>query len=270
MVREDPSDAAFGLPMESMLDHPRAVELDRLQTQLVRLQKRIKERGERVVIIFEGRDTAGKGGAILRFTRYLDPRAIRVVALPKPSDRQRTEWFFQRYVIHLPAAGELVLFDRSWYNRAIVEPVLGFCTPEQYHRFMQQVSPFEAMLTNDGIRLIKLWFSVDRETQKKRLQLRRMDVRRQWKLSPVDGLAQERWDAVTRYKEVMFARTHNEQAPWVVVQGEDKYRARTEAMRYVLRTMSLEVPDGLRLEPDPEVIQVYAPTTGAQTGLDPL
>ncbi|MEO1230307.1 MAG: polyphosphate kinase 2 [Myxococcota bacterium] len=250
-------DDAIDLPMESRLERPDAVELDRLQTELVRLQNRVKKNGERVVIIFEGRDTAGKGGAIFRFTRYLDPRASRVVALPKPSDRQKGEWFFQRYVVHLPTQGEIVLFDRSWYNRAVVEPVLGFCSPEEYERFMQQVPLFESMLINDGIRLIKLWFSIDKETQRRRLEMRRVDVRRQWKLSPVDGQAQERWDTVTRYKDEMYRRTHSEHAPWVIVRGTDKYRARTEAMRHVLKVLGADFPSDLRLEPDPAVVRLY-------------
>lgn len=250
----------FDLPMEANLERGAAVELDRLQTELVRLQNRVKENGERVVILFEGRDTAGKGGAIFRFTRYLDPRAARVVALPKPSDRQKGEWFFQRYIVHLPTKGEIVLFDRSWYNRAIVEPVLGFCTADEYERFMEQVPLFESMLVKDGILLIKFWFSIDRETQKRRLDLRRTDVRRQWKLSPVDGQAQERWDMVTRYKNSMYEHTHREYAPWVIVRGQDKYRARTEAMRYVLKTLGADVPSDLRVDPDPSVVRTYEPS----------
>lgn len=253
----EPMDDDVELPMEANLDRSRAVELDRLQTELLRLQNRIRSTGERVAIIFEGRDTAGKGGAIFRFTRYLDPRAARVVALPKPSDRQKGEWFFQRYVVHLPTKGEIALFDRSWYNRAIVEPVLGFCTPEEYDRFMHQVPLFESMLVNDGMTLIKLWFSIDRETQKNRLDQRRIDVRRQWKLSPVDGQAQERWDTVTQYKDEMYRRTHSEEAPWVIIRGQDKYLARTEAMRYVLNRMAAEVAEGLRIEPDPQVVRIY-------------
>ena len=246
----------WDLPMEAMLSPDQAQELDRLQTELVLLQNRVKERGERVVVLFEGRDTAGKGGAILRFMRYLDPRSARVVALPKPSDRERSQWYFQRYVPHLPAAGELVFFDRSWYNRAIVEPVLGFCTAEQHERFMGQVPLFERMLLEDGIHLLKLWFSIDRETQRRRLEARRQDVRRMWKLSPVDGQAQERWDDVTRYKQAMFEQTSTEACPWHVVRGRDKYQARIEAMRTLLHRMGHEV-EGLRIEPDPSVARVW-------------
>lgn len=256
MTAETESEELLPLPMEMTLERPKAMELDRLETEMVRLQNRVKAQGERVVILFEGRDTAGKGGAILRFTRYTDPRAMRVVALPKPSDRQKGEWFFQRYVPHLPTRGEIVLFDRSWYNRAIVEPVLGFCDQTEYERFMEQVPLFESMLVKDGIKLIKLWFSIDAETQKDRLDARRTDIRRQWKLSPVDGLAQERWDQVTKYKEAMYARTSFDYAPWTIIQGKDKYLARTEAMRYVLNSLGAEVDDDLRLDPDPEVVKI--------------
>lgn len=250
-----------GLPMEAMLSPAQAEELDALQTAMVRLQNRIKEQRERVVILFEGRDTAGKGGAIFRFTRYLDPRAARVVALPKPSDRQQTEWFFQRYVAHLPAGGEMVLFDRSWYNRAVVEPVLGFCTPEQYRNFMAQVVPFERMLQEDGITLIKFWFSIDRETQAQRLAARREDVRRRWKLSPVDGQAQERWDEVTAHKIAMFRQTHTDQSPWVVIDGRDKFHARLEAMRWVLHRLGQPV-EGTRALPDPDVVASWSEPDG--------
>lgn len=248
----------LSMPMEATLAPSDALELDRLQTALVHLQNRVKERGERVVIVFEGRDTAGKGGAILRFMRYLDPRAARSVALPKPTERQKSEWFFQRYVQNLPSGGEIILFDRSWYNRAVVEPVLGFCTPIEHERFMEQVPLFEQLLVDDGIVLVKLWFSIDKETQRRRLAARHTDVRRRWKLSPVDGQAQERWDDVTRYKEAMFARTHRDHAPWIIVQGEDKFLARTESMRYVLRHLEAEPEDPtLRLDPDPAVAREY-------------
>ncbi len=246
------------MPMEATISRSEALELDRLQTALVHLQNRVKERNERVVVVFEGRDTAGKGGAILRFMRYLDPRATRAVALPKPTERQRSQWYFQRYVQNLPAGWEIVLFDRSWYNRAVIEPVLGFCTPEEYDRFMLQVPRFEQLLIDDGIHLIKLWFSIDKETQARRLESRRTDVRRQWKLSPVDGFAQERWDEVTRHKELMYARTHRPDAPWVIVQGQDKYLARTESMRYVLRRLGAQpLDEDQHFEPDPAVVHEY-------------
>lgn len=246
------------LPLELKLTRELQVELDQLQTQLVALQGRIRTTGSRLVVIFEGRDTAGKGGAIMRFRRYLDPRRARVLALPPPSERERGEWYFQRYVPHLPTRGEILFMDRSWYNRAIVEPVLGFCTDEQYTRFMRAVPAFEEMLIDDGIELVKLWFSIDKRTQASRLQARATDPRRQWKLSPVDGLAQERFAEVTRYKDAMFARTHSERSPWVIVDGRDRLRARMEAMRYVLiRCGATSTIEGLRIQPDPSVVAEY-------------
>ena len=251
---------SWELPMESQLSPEEARELDCLQTELVRLQSRVKKQQERVLIIFEGRDTAGKGGAILRFRRYLDPRFVRTVALPKPTEYIQGQWFFQRYIQHLPSRGEIVLFDRSWYNRAIVEPVLGFCTPQEHERFMKQVPIFERLLTDDGIKIIKLWFSIDRETQKQRLNARKIDVRRQWKLSPVDGLAQQRWDKVTEYKNKMYRVTHTEWAPWTIVRGVDKYKARTESMRYVLRTLGMKPNEScVSIDPDPDVVFPWNP-----------
>ncbi|MFT5455447.1 MAG: polyphosphate kinase 2, partial [Myxococcota bacterium] len=249
------------LPMEANLSPAQFIELDRLQAALVELQTEMKADGRRLVVLFEGRDTAGKGGAILRFMRYLDPRWARSVALGKPSVREQGEWYFQRYASHLPTRGEIVLFDRSWYNRAVVEPGLGFCTTEQYERHLEQVPRFEKMLADDGIVLVKLWFSIRRETQSARLAERQADPRKSWKLSPVDRLAQERWDAFTQYKEAMYARTSTAWAPWVIARGDDRYTARTETMRYVLQRMGFEDPT-LRIEPDPEVVQVYPPTGG--------
>lgn len=243
------------LPMEASLSEDQLLELDRLQTELVNLQTEMASDGRRLVVLFEGRDTAGKGGAIYRFMRYLDPRRARVVALPRPTERQQGQWFFQRYLEHLPTSGEIVLFDRSWYNRAVVEPVLGFCTPDAYQRFLRQVVHLEEMLIDEGITLIKLWFSITRETQAKRLAQRRHDPRKIWKLSAVDRVAQERWDAFTEHKERMFALTSTSHAPWTVVLGEDKYLARTEAMRYLLQRMGVRA-EGLRLEPDPRIIRL--------------
>ena len=241
--------------MEASLTEAQLLELDRLQTELVQLQTAMGEDGRRLVVLFEGRDTAGKGGAIYRFMRYLDPRRARVVALPKPNEGQRGQWFFQRYVAHLPTTGEIVLFDRSWYNRAVVEPVLGFCTIPEYRRFLTQVLTFEAMLIEDGITLVKLWFSITRETQAHRLSQRQRDPRRSWKLSPVDQVAQERFDAFTDHKERMFAQTSTPASPWTIVLGEDKYLARTEAMRHVLHRAGARA-QGLRLEPDPDILTV--------------
>ena len=249
------SDPLAALPMEATLTRAQLLELDALQTELVRLQQAMAADGRRLVVLFEGRDTAGKGGAIARFTRYTDPRRARVVALPRPTERQQGEWFFQRYIPHLPSRGEIVLFDRSWYNRAVVEPALGFCTADEHERFLRQVPALERMLVEDGIVLVKLWFSISRETQAHRLAARQHDPRKAWKLSPVDRVAQEAFDVFTRHKERMYAETSTPWAPWTIVAGEDKYSARTEAMRHVLHRMGWTAP-GLRVDPDPEVVQV--------------
>ena len=186
------------------------------------------------MIVFEGRDAAGKGGTIKRFMEHLNPRGARVVALEKPTERERTQWYFQRYVEHLPAAGEIVLFDRSWYNRAGVERVMGFCTDEQYAEFMRQAPQFERMLVNDGISLTKFWFSVTQAEQRTRFTIRQVDPVRQWKLSPIDLASLDKWDDYTEAKEAMFSYTDTEHAPWTVVKSNDKKRARLNAMRHVL------------------------------------
>lgn len=209
-------------------------ELRLLQVELVKLQKWVQQNGKRILIIFEGRDSAGKGGAILRFTRFLNPRAMRVVALPKPTEYEKGQWFFQRYIAQLPSAGEMVFFDRSWYNRAIVEPVMGFCSGHQYQLFIQQVNSLEKMLIDDGLIMFKFWFSIDIEEQKKRLQDRVDNPLKQWKLSTVDMDAQMKWNDFTYYKEVMFEKTNTEISPWVVIKGNDKQKARLESIRYVL------------------------------------
>ncbi|MEV4314179.1 polyphosphate kinase 2 [Actinocrispum sp. NPDC049592] len=205
-----------------------------LQIELLKLQYWIKDTGGRVVILFEGRDAAGKGGTIKRFTEHLNPRGARVVALNKPTDREQGEWYFQRYVNHLPTAGEIVLFDRSWYNRAGVERVMGYCDEEQYQRFITQVPAFEQMLVDDGVVLIKLWFSVTRAEQRTRFLIRQVDPVRQWKLSPNDIESLDRWNAYTEAKVAMFRSTDTTAAPWTVVKSNDKKRARIEAMRSVL------------------------------------
>jgi polyphosphate kinase 2 len=183
-------------------------QLSLLQIQLIKMQRWVEENNKRVAILFEGRDAAGKGGSIRRFTEHLNPRAIRVVALPKPNDVERGQWYFQRYINQLPNPGEIVFFDRSWYNRAVVEPVMGFCTKKEYERFMQQVPEFEHMLYEDGIILIKFWFSISKDEQLKRFTSRSQNPLKQWKISPVDQRAQELWDSYTHYKEEMFAKTH--------------------------------------------------------------
>lgn len=227
-----------------------------LQTEFVRLQQHIKENNKKVIIIFEGRDTAGKGGAIMRFIRFLNPRLYRVVALSKPTEVEKGEWYFQRYVYHLPGPGEIVFFDRSWYNRAVVEPVMGFCTQEQYDLFNQQVIQLEKMLTDDGIKIFKLWFSIDIEEQKFRLEERRTNPLKQWKLSTVDAQAQAKWDDFTKYKELMFDKTSTPQCPWIVIKGNDRERARIEAMRCILAQMEYDRKGetGVKLSPDYDVI----------------
>jgi polyphosphate kinase 2 len=205
-----------------------------LQIELLKLQAWVKEEGRRLVLVFEGRDAAGKGGTIRRYTEHLNPRGARVVALEKPTEIQRGQWYFQRYVEQLPSAGEIVFFDRSWYNRAGVERVMGFCDDEEYQRFMRQTPPFEELLVEDGIDLIKFWFSVTQSEQRTRFTLRRVDPVKQWKLSPMDLASLDKWDAYTEAKERMFRSTHTSFAPWTVVKSNDKRRGRIESMRYVL------------------------------------
>ena len=214
-----------------------------LQIELVKLQNWVKDTGQRVVIVFEGRDAAGKGGTIKRFTEHLNPRGARIVALEKPTERERTQWYFQRYVTHLPSAAEIVMFDRSWYNRAGVERVMGFCTPEEYLEFMREAPEFERMLVNSGIALTKFWFSVSRVEQRTRFVIRQVDPVRQWKLSPMDIESLDKWDAYTTAKEAMFFYTDTEDAPWTVVKSNDKKRARLEAMRHILELFDYDGKD---------------------------
>ncbi|MFT4197385.1 MAG: polyphosphate kinase 2 [Pseudoxanthomonas sp.] len=208
--------------------------LFRLQGELVKLQDWIQVTGQKVVVVFEGRDAAGKGGVIKRITQRLNPRVVRVAALPAPNDRERTQWYFQRYVAHLPAAGEMVLFDRSWYNRAGVEKVMGFCSDEQYEEFFRSVPEFERMLVRSGIHLIKYWFSITDEEQHLRFLGRIHDPLKQWKLSPMDLESRRRWEAYTHVKEVMLERSHIPEAPWWVVQGVDKKKARLNCIAHLL------------------------------------
>jgi polyphosphate kinase len=214
-----------------------------LQIELVKLQNWVKDTGQRIVLVFEGRDAAGKGGTIKRFTEHLNPRGARVVALEKPTERERTQWYFQRYVTHLPSAGEIVMFDRSWYNRAGVERVMGFCTPEEYLEFMREAPDFERMLVNSGLWLTKFWFSVTRSEQHTRFVIRQVDPVRQWKLSPMDIESLDKWDEYTEAKEAMFFYTDTGQAPWTVVKSNDKKRARLEAMRHVLEQFDYDGKD---------------------------
>jgi polyphosphate kinase len=212
-------------------------ELFRLQGELVKLQDWVKNTGHKVVILFEGRDAAGKGGVIKRITQRLNPRVCRVAALPAPNDRERTQWYFQRYVSYLPAAGEIVLFDRSWYNRAGVERVMGFCTDEQYEEFFRTVPEFEKMLVSSGIQLIKYWFSISDEEQQSRFLGRIHDPLKQWKLSPMDLESRSRWEDYTKAKEIMLERTHIPEAPWWVVQADDKKKARLNCIHHLLGQM---------------------------------
>jgi polyphosphate kinase 2 len=208
-----------------------------LQTEMLKLQAWVKESRQRVVILFEGRDAAGKGGAIKRFMEHLNPRGARVIALEKPSDVERGQWYFQRYVQHLPTAGEIVLCDRSWYNRSGVERVMGFCTQAEYEEFLRQVPEFERNLVRSGIHLMKFWFSVSREEQRRRFKEREVHPLKQWKLSPVDLASLDKWDEYTRAKEAMFFHTDTADSPWTVVKSDDKKRARLNAMRYVLHSL---------------------------------
>ncbi len=214
-----------------------------LQIELVKLQNWVKDTGQKIVLVFEGRDAAGKGGTIKRFTEHLNPRGARVVALEKPTERERTQWYFQRYVTHLPSAGEIVMFDRSWYNRAGVERVMGFCSAEEYLEFMRMAPEFERMLVNSGLELTKFWFSVTRTEQHTRFVIRQVDPVRQWKLSPMDIESLDKWDEYTEAKEAMFFYTDTEDAPWTVVKSNDKKRARLEAMRHVLEQFDYEGKD---------------------------
>jgi polyphosphate kinase 2 len=215
-------------------------ELFRLQAELIKLQDWVSSTKQKVVILFEGRDAAGKGGAIKRITQRLSPRVCRVVALPAPNDRERTQWYFQRYVSHLPAAGEIVLFDRSWYNRAGVERVMGFCTDGEYEEFFRSVPEFERMLVRSGITLLKYWFSITDEEQYLRFLGRIHDPLKQWKLSPMDLESRRRWEEYTRAKEIMLERTHIDEARWWVVQAVDKKRARLNCIHHLLQQFSYE------------------------------
>ncbi len=210
------------------------LELEELQAEMVALQKWITDHKLRVAIIFEGRDAAGKGGAIKRFKEHLNPRTSRVVALTKPTEVEQGQWYFRRYIKELPNPGEIVFFDRSWYNRAVVEPVMGFCTDAQYEEFMVQVPEFEHMLHEDGVVVIKFWFSISKAEQKKRFDDRLGNPLKKWKFSPVDMEGQKLWDKYTFYKEEMFGKTHTNFSPWIIVKTNDKKTARLESMRYVL------------------------------------
>lgn len=229
-----------------------------LQIELLKLQAWIKESGQRLVILFEGRDAAGKGGTIKRFMEHLNPRGARVVALDKPTEAERGAWYFQRYIQHLPSRGEMILFDRSWYNRAGVEKVMNFCTMNEYLEFMRQCPEFERMLVNSGIHLVKFWFSVSRKEQHLRFNQRMGDPLKQWKLSPIDMASLDKWDAYTQAKEAMFFYTHTGDSPWVVIKSDDKKRARLNAMRYVLSQFDYPNKDTMVVSP-PDPLLVGSP-----------
>ncbi len=236
-----------------------AEELVQLQIELVKLQRWIQNTGKRLAIIFEGRDAAGKGGSIRRFTEHLNPRSMRVIALPKPTKEEEGQWYFQRYSKQLPNAGEIVFFDRSWYNRAVVEPVNHFCTQKQYERFLQQVTEYEHMLYEDGIMVVKFWFSISKEEQKQRFKVRRSNPLKQWKLSPIDEKAQDLWEEYTRYKEAMFSKTHTSFSPWIIVKANNKQRARLESIKYLLNQLDYENKGTAKIElfPDPNIVMRY-------------
>jgi polyphosphate kinase 2 len=216
-------------------------ELEKLQVELLKFQNHVKDQGLKILMIFEGRDAAGKGGTIKRLTEHLNPRGARVVALEKPSDKERTQWYFQRYVEHLPAAGEIVIFDRSWYNRAMVEPVMGFCSERQHHKFLKDAPKFETMIADEDIKIFKFYFSVSKKEQAARFKARETDPLKQYKLSPVDKESQRLWDEYTLAKFMMLSATHTEVAPWTIVKSDNKKKARINAFKHILNYV--EYPD---------------------------
>lgn len=249
-----------GMPVQKALRNlTYEEELRLLQIEMVNFQQWVKKEGIRVAIIFEGRDAAGKGGAIKRFKQHLNPRSTRVVALSKPTDVERGQWYFRRYIKELPNPGEIVLFDRSWYNRAVVEPVMGFCNQQEYNQFMVQVPGFEHMLYEDGVKIIKFWFSISKKEQKKRMESRLLNPLKKWKFSPVDQKGQELWDKYTHYKEHMFSKTHSTFSPWIIVKANSKKTARLESMRYVLSQFDYSSAEKTQttILPDPNVVQRY-------------
>ncbi|MEJ2372792.1 MAG: polyphosphate kinase 2, partial [Sulfurimonas sp.] len=247
IVHEERRKESFDLPLEDQRKGKNRIpiwvkkevieyenDLKKLQIELLKMQNHIKDTGQKVLMIFEGRDAAGKGGTIKRITEHLNPRGARVVALDKPSDTEKTQWYFQRYVHHLPSAGEIVLFDRSWYNRAGVEPVMGFCTQEEHKEFLHEVPEFEKMLVNSDIRIFKFYFSVSKDEQKKRFEKRKVDPLKQYKLSPVDEQSQGLWDKYTIAKYSMLLASHTDHAPWTIIRSDNKKRARINTIKYIL------------------------------------
>lgn len=230
-------------------------QLEALQVELVELQTHIQQTGERVIIVFEGRDSAGKGGTIKRLTAFLNPRSTRVVALPKPTDRERGEWYYQRYVKHFPTEGEIVIFDRSWYNRGGVEPVMGFCTDAQHARFLDETPDFERFVTGEGIHFFKFWLNIGRQTQLKRFHDRRHSALKHWKLSGIDIVGMSKWDDYTRARDTMLKATHSKHAPWTIVRYNDKRRGRIEVLAHILRSMDYQGKSSKVIgKPDPKII----------------
>ncbi len=234
-------------------------ELIRLQAELVDLQQWVAHNKRRVCVIFEGRDAAGKGGTIRRFTEHLNPRSMRVVALTKPTEVEKGQWYFRRYIKELPNPGEIVFFDRSWYNRAVVEPVMGFCNEDEYSKFMVQVPEFEHMLYEDGVDIIKFWFSITKDEQLRRFESRLKNPLKRWKFSEVDREGQNRWDKYTHFKEQMFSKTHTTFSPWIIIKTNNKKQARLESIRYVLSKFEYygKGNSGVTILPDPNIAQRY-------------
>lgn len=234
-------------------------ELKKLQIELVKLQQWVAKNNKRVAVIFEGRDAAGKGGSIRRFMEHLNPRSTRLVALNKPTEVEKGQWYFQRYIKELPNPGEIVFFDRSWYNRAVVEPVMGFCSENQYKKFLVQVPEFEHMLYEDGVIIIKFWLSISKSEQLRRFNSRNNNPLKRWKFSPVDKRGQELWDRYTYYKDEMFSKTHTTYSPWIVVKTNNKKEARVECIRYVLSQFDYEGKElaQTKLNPDPNIVMRY-------------
>lgn len=252
------AERAYGSGNYPYTDRPKRktyeAELHALQIELLKLQEWVKAQRERIVIVFEGRDAAGKGGTIHRLTQHLNPRFVHVVALDKPTEAEAGQWYFQRYIAHLPRRGDIAIFDRSWYNRAVVEPVMGFCTPQETAHFLEQVPTFEKMLVDDGIRLFKIWLDIGREMQLLRLHERHQDPLKRWKLSPVDLAAPARWDAISAARDAMIAASHSP-VPWAVVLGNDKMRARLGVIRQILAQIPYEGrDDGVVGIPDPAIV----------------
>src|SRR4051794_27953163 len=242
----------YNTPMRTA---PYEAHMLELQRELLKVQRWVEETGERIIILFEGRDAAGKGGTIKRFTEHMNPRTAHLVALQKPTEAERTQWYFQRYIAHLPSAGNIVMFDRSWYNRAGVERVMGFCTPQEYLEFMRQCPELERMLVRSGLRLFKYWFSVSREEQRRRFMSRETDPLKQWKLSPIDRASLDKWDDYTEAKEAMFFYTDTADAPWTIVKADDKKRARLNCMQHFLSALPYDAKDrSIVTGPDPLIV----------------